>query len=278
MFGYITTDSSQLKEEDKKRYQATYCGLCRVLDEQHGKRGRTTLTYDMTFLSMLLSSLYASEETIGTQRCLVHPVRQLPYITTSVTEYAADMNVIMAYYKFLDDWNDDGSLTAKGKLKLFEESKARVEAKWPRQCGAIDRSLQRLGQLEQADELNPDLPANCFGELLGELFVLKEDDEWAGTLYRMGAALGRFVYLMDACMDLASDLKRDRYNPLVAQINTDFTPMLTMLIGECTREFETLPLQRDVNILRNILYSGVWVKYKPKKEKVEVNGHHDRSL
>lgn len=266
-------NSSQLQEEDRARYQAAYCGLCRVLDERHGKRGRSTLTYDMTFLSMLLSSLYEPEETGGMERCLLHPVRQHAYVATEITGYAADMNVVLAYYQALDDWQDDRNLLAKGKLKLLEACKEQAEARWPRQCGAIAQCLHRLGELERGNELNPDLPANCFGELLGELFVLHED-EWAATLYRMGAALGRFVYMMDASMDLSSDLKRGRYNPLMAQINTHFTPMLTMLIGECTREFEKLPLQRDTAVLRNVLYSGVWVKYK----KEEVNDHHGRSL
>ncbi|MDF2922315.1 MAG: hypothetical protein K0R57_1229 [Paenibacillaceae bacterium] len=275
MFGYITTNPAQLTDEDKTRYQAAYCGLCKVLDERHGKRGRATLTYDMTFLGMLLSSLYTPEETCGMERCLLHPLRQHPYVTTSITGYAADMNVVLAYYQALDDWQDDRSLTAGAKLKLLAHSREEVQARWPRQCSVIEQSLKRLGQMEQADELNPDLPANCFGGLLGELFVLRED-EWAPALYRMGAALGRFVYMMDACMDLPSDLRRGRYNPLVAQSNTDFTPMLTMLIGECTGEFAALPLQRDTAILRNILYSGVWVKYRPRKE--EVNNHHDRSL
>lgn len=271
MFGYIAVDRRQLDEEEKARYQAVYCGLCRVLDERHGKRGRSTLTFDMTFLSMLLSSLYEPEETAGIQRCPVHPVHKMPYVTTSIAEYAADMNVILAYYKALDDWNDDHSLPAKGMLQLLEKSKEEIRIRWPRQCQAIAEGLAKLGKMEQEDELNPDLPANCFGEILGELFVLRED-EWSGSLRRMGAALGRFIYLMDACMDLTADLKRGRYNPLVALNPIDFTPMLTLLISECTREFEALPLKRDVNILRNILYTGVWSKYKPRKE--EVSNHH----
>ncbi|MCL6458386.1 MAG: DUF5685 family protein [Gorillibacterium sp.] len=267
MFGYITMNPDQLQEAEKERYQAVYCGLCRKLDEQHGKMGRSTLTYDMTFLSMLLSSLYVPEETLGSQRCLVHPATKRPYVTTSITEYAADMNVVLAYYKSLDDWNDDHSLAALGIVKLLEKNKQQVQARWPRQCGIIEDCLKKLGQMEQMDELNPDLPANCFGVLMGELFV-QQEDEWADSLRRMGAALGRFVYIMDASMDLVSDLKHNQYNPLVAQMNTDFTLMLTMLIGECTAEFEKLPLQRDMPILRNILYSGVWAKYKPRKKEV----------
>ena len=37
--------------------------------------------------------------------------------------------------------------------------------------------------------------------------------------------------------------------------------ILTMLIGECAARFERLPLVRDADIMRNILYSGVWLRY-----------------
>ena len=35
-----------------------------------------------------------------------------------------------------------------------------------------------------------------------------------------------------------------------------------MLIAECCLEFEKLPLIQDVELLRNILYSGIWTKYE----------------
>lgn len=72
----------------------------------------------------------------------------------------------------------------------------------------IADNLQRLGEMEKAGELNPDLPANCFGVLMGAPFPAWRRDEYADTLWRMGAALGRFVYLLDAANDLKADIKR----------------------------------------------------------------------
>ena len=82
----------------------------------------------------------------------------------------------------------------------------------------------------------------------------------------MGEALGRFLYLLDASNDLRDDISRERYNPLIAQTDTDFEPILTMMIGECTREFEKLEVKRDLHLLRNVLYSGVWMKYRKKRK------------
>ena len=91
----------------------------------------------------------------------------------------------------------------------------------------------------------------------------------------MGAALGRFIYLMDAYDDLPRDLKKGSYNPLKPIADTpDYEDRcldaLTMHIAECTEVFEMLPILRDAGLMRNILYSGVWTKYayiQSRKEK-----------
>ena len=68
MFGYITICKPELKIKDFERYKAFYCGLCQELKEKYGMGGQMTLTYDMTFLVVLLSSLYefqTEEESTG---------------------------------------------------------------------------------------------------------------------------------------------------------------------------------------------------------------------
>ena len=257
-------DMKMLDEASKERYGMCYCGLCYQLDIQFGSAGCASLTYDMTFLSMILGSLYDLPETGGSRRCVPHPIKPHPYSITDATAYAADMNMILAYYQCLDDWKDDGNLFAQQRSRQIEQYLSGIRERWPRQCDSIDHGLQRIGEMEKANELNPDLPANCFGEVLGELFVWK-DDEHAKSLYGMGAALGRFVYLLDAVNDLKADLKKQRYNPLVSQMETDFTPILTMMMGECTSHFESFSLSRDQNVLQNILYSGVWQRYRRRK-------------
>lgn len=270
MFGYIGADADKLGKEDKERYRQAYCGLCNRLQAKYGGAGQMTLTYDMTFLSILLSSLYNSEESNGSRRCARHPMASHRYWETTCTEYAADMNILLAYYKNIDDWNDDQSLVAKSMAARLKPYIGKIEEDWPRQCEAVERRLRELAKMERRNELNPDLPANCFGNLMAELFVM-EEDRFSDTLRRMGAALGRFIYLLDACNDLKSDIKKQRYNPLIAQLDTDFTPILTLMMGECTAEFEKLPVESDINILRNILYSGVWTMRKSKKEGENLN-------
>lgn len=266
MFGYIEANAAALSEEELMRYRGCYCGLCRSLKERHGQLSRITLSFDMTFLVMLLSSMYEPEETAGEGRCGVHPMKKRCYWRNKFSDYGADINVALAYYNCLDDWQDDRNLLRCAQAKLLKRSYDEIAGRWPRQCAAIEKSIRELSEIEKRDEADPDAAANCFGELMGELFVCTEEPMWSPRLRLFGQALGRFIYMMDASVDLEKDKKRGRYNPLVKMENEVLTEedkrlILKMLIGECTRYFEQLPLLQDVGIMRNILYSGVWQQY-----------------
>ena len=267
MFGYVTASFKELTKEQQHRYNAVYCGICRRIREQSGNTARLTLRYDMAFLALLLMSLYEPEERSGKDACLPHPLTKKPWVDSPYIRYAADMNVALAYHKCLDDWNDDGSISAKQMAKLLEKHLDPIESRYPRQCEAIAVCIRELSALEKENCPNPDAPAACFGQLMGELMVYKED-LWASALRQMGQSLGRFVYLLDAALDYDKDEKKNKYNPYLA-MGTGKDPQrweeyLVLTMGRCTDYFEMLPLVQDKALLDNILYSGVWVNYRRK--------------
>ena len=93
MFGYVMPRMEDLSQEERERYHAAYCGVCRALGERCGQRCRVALTYDMTFLALLLGSLYEPDERQGSRRCAPHPVRPHAYLGSDCIDYAADMTV-----------------------------------------------------------------------------------------------------------------------------------------------------------------------------------------
>ena len=271
MFGYIVPPMEGLTEEQRKRYQAYYCGLCRTLEDRYGNIGRLTLSNDMTFLFLLLTSLYEPEGQAGTKRCVVHPIHPRAYVQNELAEYCADMNIALAYHKGLDDWQDDRSLLGQAQAKLLKKAYKRVEAQYPEKCEAIEACLSAIGTLEKEDSDLPDAAANLTARMLGMIFRCKED-QWADTMQEMGEALGRFIYLMDAYDDLEADVKHRRYNPLKGYAQQEdyeafCKDSLALLIGEATEAFEMLPLVEDIEILRSILYAGVWTRYAQRQKK-----------
>lgn len=109
-----------IKGERFKKYKAYYCGLCHVLKEEYGFIGQMTLTYDMTFAIILLSSLYESDTRADMHCCKVHPVKKQIMLTNEITSYGAAMNVLMAYYHMEDDWQDERKVSSLTVKRCFE--------------------------------------------------------------------------------------------------------------------------------------------------------------
>ena len=276
----------------------------------------------MTFLVILLSSLYEPEHNVTSKR--VHPLRRQNIISSEFTDYVADMNVILSYFKCLDDWHDDRSvlklayskLLKKGSIgKNFKSDYSTTESttkcdsyslnqtpagecdsnllnhtstgecdsnsyftddsghlhispdySYKDKIDAISSLLDELGTREKMNETNVDVVAGLFGKIMQILFV-PFDDIYAKGLGRMGFYLGKFIYIMDAFDDVEEDVKKGRYNVFSncytdPDFETRIKDMLTMMMSECSDAFEMLPAVDNADILRNILYSGVWNSYE----------------
>ena len=271
MFGYVVANWKELSNEQQRRYSAVYCGICRCIRRQAGQTARLCLSYDMTFLGLLLSSLYEPKETGGPSACILHPIKKRPFADNACLQYCADMNVALAYYNCLDDWQDDGSLPAKAMANKLSTYYPGISAQYPRQCAAIEQCIAQLGRLESENCPLPDEAANTFGGLMAELLVYRED-LWAPILREIGMALGRFIYLADAAADFEKDRKKHKYNPYLAAGIHDpalWDQHLVLAMARCTAAFEKLPLVQDKSILDNILYSGIWTHLRKKKHKEE---------
>lgn len=264
MFGYVMANKPELKVREFERYKGFYCGLCRRLKKNYGRLGQITLTYDMTFLILLLSSLYEPEEMEERRRCIVHPAKRQRMIYNKITEYASDMNILLSYYHFRDDWEDEKKFSALCGSKCLAGRVKGIARKYPRQDRSVKEQLAQLAELERQGVTDPDEISRPFGELMSELFVY-EEDAFQDILRRFGFFLGKYIYLLDAFLDLEEDKKKGNFNPFVqacseASFEERMTDILEGTVREAVVEFEKLPLEQDLPILRNILYEGVKVR------------------
>lgn len=278
MFGYININQKELSEESRKAYQSYYCGLCRRLKTNCGAKGQMLLNYDMTFLIVLLTGLYELENQSSDILCALHPTKKRRVWLNEATDYAAAMNLILAYHNLIDDWKDDKAYSKKAFAKMLDKDYLKVMEKYPRQVKAVEEYMKKTEEIEKRREKNLDLVAGLSGEMLGEVFCWKED-EWAEELRTMGFYMGKFIYLMDAFEDYDADVEKNAYNPLVfmekgqeQDRDTWCKLLLTSMMSECAKSFERLPILLHADILRNVLYSGVWTRYEYlqlKKRKTE---------
>ncbi len=270
MFGYVVTDKAQLSKEEQLIYRSYYCGLCRALGERFGAAGQLALNFDMTFLYILLCSLYEPETRTLKDRCIIHPLKAREKRLADPAFYCADMTVLLAYYNAMDDWNDDKKHSALRYAKKLESKIGELEERYPRQTAAIKENIEKINLLERQREINLDAVSNCFGKLFGEIFAWKQD-LWQSKLYVLGENLGKFIYFMDAWEDAEKDAKHKNYNPLLQlKEEPDYKEkcksILMMFLGDAAAAFEALPVIENVHLMRNILYAGVWSKFSEKKK------------
>lgn len=270
MFGYITVNKQELKLKDYDVYHSFYCGVCHSLYTRYGRRGQLTLSFDMTFTALLLSGLYEPDSGTDDRFCVLHPAQKQTYISNAFIDYAADMNVLLAFFNLHDDWTDDHNIKSRTLEKLLSKNIPELKERYPRQYRAVQKYVTRLAAMEDRKEKDIDKVAGLTGEMLAQILAVN-DDMWAADLKRLGFFLGKFIYLMDAYEDRASDKKDGNYNIWLLQNDKygdeEILSILNLMMSEGALAFEALPIIKYADILRNIIYSGVWIKYEMLKAK-----------
>lgn len=271
MFGYIIVNKQEMKFREFDVYKSYYCGFCQELKHRYGRSGQLTLSYDLTFLILLLTSLYEPETAEEFCKCMAHPFERHLTRTNEFSGYAADMNLLLSYYKCEDDWLDERKVTRKAFSDILRKKVKKIAEKYPEKAELIQDRLNQIHECEKEDSDNMDEAAGFFGEIMAEIFAVRPD-EWESELRRVGFFMGKFIYLADAYEDVEKDKKEGNYNPFgrlygTEQFEETCEKILTMMMAECSKAFEKLPLIEYTEILRNILYSGVWCRYEMVREK-----------
>ncbi|MBQ1310511.1 MAG: hypothetical protein IIY55_01585 [Blautia sp.] len=281
MFGYVMINKPEIRFKDFDIYRSYYCGLCRELKERGGIPGQLSLTYDMTFVILLLSGLYEPKTLKGTTHCAVHPLTSCEVRKNTFTEYAADMNLLLTYYKCMDDWKDERKLLQRSYARILRGKEKKLEKNYEKKVNYIVSCLDRLSQMEKDGENDLDKLAGAFGDLMGEILVCRED-MWEESLRKMGFYFGKYIYILDAYDDVQKDVKKGSFNPFAGEwqeegFDDKVRELLLMMLSSACRYYERLPVIRYREILRNILYSGVWCRFETicekRKEKREDTKH-----
>ena len=266
MFGYVVINRKELSKEELNKYKSYYCGLCNGLEEKYGKKGMSLLSYDMTFLYLLLSDLYNTNDKENEKRCAVHPIGKHKYTVNELTEYVSDMQVLLSYFSLKDNLLDGDSNRDEQKLLKLESYISVLKVKYKRQYECLSDNLQKIIALEKVGENNIVTLSSLSGDMIKEIFAPKEDVFYK-KLTEIGKSLGSFIYIMDSYDDLKKDIKHGSFNLLKDISNQeDFDKvvkeLLELPLSQAANSLERLPLDDNLSILRNIIYSGVWSRFE----------------
>ena len=212
MFGYVRTDVPYLYIKDDVLYKAMYCGVCKGIGQVCGQKARMGLSYDVTFLSVIMHNILGVDVKVEKSHCLTHCIRSREMAEVDeLTRQLGALNTLLAYYKFIDDIADEG----KGRVKSlwFKKGYKRAKKRYPEIEAIVKRNLAAQERLEKANTDSVDRAADPTATMLSEFSEYALGEKSTEFTRNLFYAIGKWVYLIDALDDYDKDLKKGNYNP-----------------------------------------------------------------
>lgn len=217
MYGYIRPRKSELKVREYELYRAAYCGLCHSLAKEFGPLARYTVSYDMTFLYMLMQRDEGYPE-LCLRRCPAHPLRRrCAACRMEGATLCAAATVLLFCHKLQDDMQDEGfarRFAAAALRLLFSGPFRRAKKRYPALSDTIRTQLAELSRLEREGCRSLDAVSHPFATVTASLREECGDPRRDRALAELLYHVGRVVYFTDAADDLPEDIRRGRFNPL----------------------------------------------------------------
>lgn len=283
MLGYIKPDKPELKIKEFEIYSGYYCGICKSIAKRYGQFPRLSLNYDSVFLAILIAGINSEKEHFKTERCIVHPAKKRTILYDSPeADYAADILLLLAYYKLRDDIHDERSMKAALAAALMKGTFKTLLETVPDQCESVRDQLTELTRLENENCPSIDRSAEPFAKLMEEVFDYPgwRGDENAAALSenfrRIGYHLGKWIYLIDAYDDIEDNIKKKSFNPLLVQLEFDpgketvedfksrirerVERNLVLYLSEIAKSCSQLKFEKNQGLIENILYFGLMRK------------------
>ncbi len=154
MYGYIRFYKAQLSPPDYERYKSVYCSLCHALADNFGQLPRFMLSYDLTFMVLLAEALTVfpqdTDPLFQPERCLEHFGKKTAVAHHwSCLDYAANISVLLAEQKLLDDQTDkEHLLRTFGVKRLFQKTFRQAATNYPEIAAEIKAGMLNFNRLE----------------------------------------------------------------------------------------------------------------------------------
>ena len=222
MFGYVKPYNDELKLKEIKRYKRYYCALCNELRHSYGRITTAFLSYEMTFTLILLESLEKEENLdeipLSCQFEKIHIGTF--YISKSILQYIAYINIHLVIWKLEDDWKDDKNIFAYllKKIILNKKTYQRELNKYGRISEVIDENMKKFYEYEK-EKYDFDSLSEIMGEIWLQIIrngaeILNIYDNKLYMLENICKDMGKWLYCIDAYEDLEKDIKKRKFNPL----------------------------------------------------------------
>lgn len=274
MFGYIMPDKAELKMKEFELFRAYYCGVCKSMGRSFGPISRLALSYEAVFLGLLLSAVNKEKSTMKREACFANPFKKKWIIKgNKYVDLAADINVILTYYKLIDNWEDERHIPSYAAKLLFRSGYNKASKANSITDSVIRSALEKQSKLELEKCSSIDAAAEPTAEMIRDILLIgcKDlDPSVQRAMEWLGYNIGKWIYTIDAYDDIEKDIKNGSYNPLLLQYNYKEQPIeefknmvkpdierdLVYTLSQAANSVELLDMNQK-GIIENIVYMGM---------------------
>ena len=218
MFGYVRADKPYLYMKDDVLYRAMYCGVCKGIGQVCGQTARMGLSYDVTFLSVIMHNILGQDVKIEKQHCLTHCIRSRQMANVDeLTRRLGALNTALVSYKYTDDIADGDR--GRGKRLWFKKGFKRMKKAYPEIERIVRENLAEQERIEKANTESIDRAADATAMILAQFSNYALGEKATTNTRNLFYAIGKWIYLIDALDDYDKDLKKGAYNPFVLAYN-----------------------------------------------------------
>jgi hypothetical protein len=274
MFGYIMPDKAELKMKEYELFRAYYCGVCKSMGRSFGPISRFALSYEAVFLGLLLSAVNKEKSAMNREACFANPFKKKWIVKNNkYVDFAADINVILTYYKLIDNWEDERHFPSYAAKLVFGNGYKKASKGNSATDLVIRNALEKQSKLEFEKCSSIDEAAEPTAVMIRDILLIgcKDSDvkvqramEW------LGYNIGKWIYTIDAYDDIEKDIRNDSYNALLLKYNyngqsiEEFKSMvkpdierdLIYTLSQAANTIELLDMNQK-GIIENIVYMGM---------------------
>lgn len=268
MFGYVRTDTPYLYIKDETLYKAMYCGVCKGIGEVCGHRARMGLSYDVTFLSVILHNIAGQDVTIEKQHCLTHCIRGKKMANVDeLTRMLGAFNTELVYFKYSDDVADGDR--GRGKRLWFKAGHKRAVKKYPEIANIVRENMEAQAKFEKSGIDSIDRAADATANMLAQFSDYVLGEKRTNCTHGLFYALGKWIYLIDALDDYDKDAKKGAYNPfriaygaeskdaLMEKNGEEIRFVFQSLFGSIAEDLQGIRFRYNRDLSDNILLRGL---------------------
>lgn len=267
MFGLMRAKKCGLSADEKNFRRLNYCGTCKTIGSLYSQRARFLLNHDTVFLAEILTSLSSEnvedrEISYQSYNCLSLPKDKMPI----ALQFAATANLILTKFKLADHISDEKKSRYHIADKAFSNDFATAEKLLNKWNFPLDEVKNILGQQEKVESEKGSLDdfakptAETTAVFFREGIRIIERDDLQQTVYKLGFAFGKLIYLLDAFEDYEKDIRQNKFNAFRVAFNLDeeklssktrrkIKAILNELETEITGYIYNLPFSEDKKII-----------------------------